>query len=373
MIFESFSRVKLVDKEVWNRLAVDAGPTMEWEYFLALEESGAVSPDKGYRPFHLLGFEGGDPVLLAPFYERDRAWVEFGDGGLVEFLTELTGLPFNVGLVGTIPFTPVPSYRFLHHPVQDPVPMYRSLLQYLDYLCETKHYSTCRIYFTAAKETLLQQLLRDQGYIGLRNEHYRWFNPGCRSFGDYLGTFRSGRRTKIKRELRTIRNLGLDVRMLDGTDVPASYYNDMYRLYCRTWEKYMGGCIPPFLNERFFRLLEENFRRRCAFSTAFRGEEVVAMAIFYRKEGELYGRYWGSFEEVPFLHFATCYYYPLDYAIRQGMELMDPGFGGEHKLFRGYEIVPVYHFIKFYGEEQRRVSRAVLKNMSDRAYRSKPR
>jgi len=53
--------------------------------------------------------------------------------------------------------------------------------------------------------------------------------------------------------------------------------------------------------------------------------------------------------------------------------MMDRALEASTSFFRGYEIVPVYHFIKFYGEEQRRVSRAVLKNMSDRAYRSKPR
>ncbi|HOV85331.1 MAG TPA: GNAT family N-acetyltransferase [Syntrophobacteraceae bacterium] len=366
MVFESFSRAEQVDKELWNRLAQHAAPTMEWEYFRALEESGAVSRDKGYRPFHLVGYEGGEPVLLAPFYERDRAWVEFGDGGLIEFLTELTGMPFNVGLVGTIPFTPVPGYRFLHRSGEEPVALYRALLHYLDHLCETKGFATCRIYFTAADAVRLREVLKGHGYVGLKNEHCRWFNPGFTSFEEYLGTFRSARRTKIKRELRTVRDRGVAVRMLAGEDVPASYFGRMYQLYRRTWEKHMGTLIAPFLNEDFFRLLDENFRHRCAFSTAFREEEVVAMAIFYAKERKLYGRYWGTFEEIPFLHFATCYYHPLDYAIRQGMEMMDPGFGGEHKLFRGYEIVPVYHFIKFYGEEPRRVAGAVLKQMSDR-------
>ena len=88
-----FSSAEAVGKDEWNRLAVAASPMMEWEYFLALEESGVVSQQRGFRPCHLMAYDDHEPVALAPFYERDRAWVEFGDGGLVEFLSELTGIP----------------------------------------------------------------------------------------------------------------------------------------------------------------------------------------------------------------------------------------------------------------------------------------
>ena len=42
---------------------------------------------------------------------------------------------------------------------------------------------------------------------------------------------------------------------------------------------------------------------------------------------------------------------------------MDPGFGGEHKLIRGYEVVPVYHYIKFHGDRPRRVAAGIFQQM----------
>jgi predicted N-acyltransferase len=52
--------------------------------------------------------------------------------------------------------------------------------------------------------------------------------------------------------------------------------------------------------------------------------------------GRLYGRYWGCFEEHPFLHFNVCLYHSIEECIRRGVEAFEGGAGGEHKLSRGF-------------------------------------
>jgi uncharacterized protein len=362
--FRTFPGAAAIDPDVWNDLAVSASPLMEWEYYHALEASGAVSEERGYRPTHLVAYSADNlPIGLVPLYERDRAWVEFGDGGLIEFLTEFTGLPFNRGLVGTLPFTPVPGYQFLHRPDIDADLVTRLLLQYIDHLCVTKNLATARIYFVDPTIPQLHSTLLQQGYVALRSTYYLWFNHEYRGFEDYLRSFKSSRRTKIKRELRSVDELGIDIEMIDGMRAPDALYDDIYDMYLRTWIKHMGPGIRPFLNQGFFDLLGQSFRHRCCFSVARSGPERFGLALFYHKDRALYGRYWGCYREVPFLHFATCYYHPIAYAIRHGYKVMDPGFGGDHKLIRGYETVPVYHYVKFYGERQRRVALSVLKQM----------
>ena len=373
--FEVLSRAQDLAREEWNRLARDASPMMEWEYYFALEQSQAVSPERGYRPMHLLAYDGDSekPVALAPMYERDRAWVEFGDGGLIEFLTEFTGIPFNHGLVGTFPFTPVPGYRFLFAPGVDRSELTRSILAYIDYYCETHGLATSRLYFIDTEARGLHSRLVRQGYVGLRTEYCLWFNRNYQSFEDYLSSFRSSRRTKIRRELKSIRQMGVDISMVEGPDAPPAFYDDLYTFYERTWTKHMGPQIRPFLNQTFFRLLYVHFRHRCSFSVARLDGERIGMALFYGKGAHLYGRYWGCLQETPFLHFATCYYMPIHHAIERGIQVMDPGFGGEHKLIRGYEAVPVHHYIKFYGESQRHIAMSVLKQMGlSRLSASKP-
>lgn len=363
--FEVLSRARDLAREQWNLLAADASPMMEWEYYFALEQSQAVSPERGFRPMHLLACDDDSkqPVALAPLYERDRAWVEFGDGGLIEFLTELTGIPFNHGLVGTLPFTPVPAYQFLFKPGVDREELTRSILSYIDYYCESHGLATSRLYFIENEAKPLHAQLLRQVYIALRTEYCLWFNRNYTCFEDYLGTFKSSRRTKIRRELKSIERMGVDIRMVEGPDAPLAYFEDLYGLYERTWIKHMGPQIRPFLNETFFRLLYVHFRHRCSFSVASLDGKRIGMALFYGKDSRLYGRYWGSREETPFLHFATCYYMPIHHAIEHGIQVMDPGFGGEHKLIRGYEVVPVHHYIKFYGESQQQIAMSVLKQM----------
>jgi predicted N-acyltransferase len=56
----------------------------------------------------------------------------------------------------------------------------------------------------------------------------------------------------------------------------------------------------------------------------------------------LYGRYWGALEHHPFLHFETCYYQAIDYAIAHGLTRVEAGAQGEHKLARGYLPTPTY-------------------------------
>jgi len=366
--FETVDDIEGVDREAWNRLASKAGPMMEWEYFHALEKSGTVSRQKGYLTRHLVLYRGDRLVAVAPLYERDRAWVEFGDGGLIEFLTEMTGYPYRQGLVGALPFTPIPAYRFLVDPAEeDPPEIHRFLLDRIDDFCLSRGLFTSRIYFVDAESYHLHTNLVHHGYVCIRSEHYLWRNHDYHEFADFLKTFKSSRRTKIKRELRELHRGGVRIRMTPGEEAPRESFERMYDRYLDTWVRYMGPNIRAFLNEDFFLSLEREFRHRVCFSMADLAGENVGMALFYRKDGRLFGRYWGSDRPVPFLHFATCYYHPIEYAIEKGMRSMDPGFGGEHKLYRGFEVIPVFHYIKFYGGKQRRVAYSILEQMKSRS------
>ena len=50
----------------------------------------------------------------------------------------------------------------------------------------------------------------------------------------------------------------------------------------------------------------------------------------------LYGRNWGSLHNIPFLHFETCYYQAIEFAIQNGIERVEAGAQGLHKVSRGY-------------------------------------
>jgi len=64
--------------------------------------------------------------------------------------------------------------------------------------------------------------------------------------------------------------------------------------------------------------------------------QLIAGALLLRSSTTLYGRYWGSAEEVEGLHFEACYYQGIDYCLREGLQSFEPGAQGEHKLARGF-------------------------------------
>ena len=65
-------------------------------------------------------------------------------------------------------------------------------------------------------------------------------------------------------------------------------------------------------------------------------KEAIAGAFNVASRTRLFGRYWGSFEDHPFLHFNVCLYHSIDDCIQRGLHVFEGGAGGEHKLPRGF-------------------------------------
>ena len=72
---------------------------------------------------------------------------------------------------------------------------------------------------------------------------------------------------------------------------------------------------------------------------AFDRERPIAGALNFIGGQALYGRYWGCVEDRAFLHFELCYYQAIDAAIALGLDRVEAGAQGSHKLARGYEPV----------------------------------
>jgi predicted N-acyltransferase len=75
---------------------------------------------------------------------------------------------------------------------------------------------------------------------------------------------------------------------------------------------------------------------------AKRAGRYIAGAINFVGDNALYGRNWGCVEDHPFLHFELCYYQAIDFAIARGLQRVEAGAQGEHKLARGYRPVTTW-------------------------------
>ena len=118
----------------------------------------------------------------------------------------------------------------------------------------------------------------------------------------------------------------------------------MHAFYLQTFAEYGN---TPALTLGFLQHLARTMPRQVVMFLAERGEAIIAGALCLRGGDTLYGRYWGAVETVPGLHFETCYYQGIDYCLREGLTMFEPGAQGEHKLARGFlpTVVRSRHWI----------------------------
>ena len=71
------------------------------------------------------------------------------------------------------------------------------------------------------------------------------------------------------------------------------------------------------------------------------------MSLFLCGGGRLYGRYWGSVQEIPGLHFEAAYYQGIEHCIRNRIGVFESGAQGEHKVSRGFmpSKTRSYHYV----------------------------
>jgi len=92
------------------------------------------------------------------------------------------------------------------------------------------------------------------------------------------------------------------------------------------------------------------------------------MGMFVYKRDRLYGRYWGCREALDTLHFNTCYYSPIEWAISGGIREFDPGIGGGHKVRRGFESVSGCSLHRFLDPEMETLMRMNIEAINGQAH-----
>ena len=356
-----------VRREEWDALVADESPFLEWGWLASLEEARCVGGRTGWSPQHLALFENDRLVAACPLYLKsnsegefvfDYSWANAAHGAGIEYYPKL--------LVG-VPFTPVAGRRFLvakhlHRPG-----IVRMLGQALRDLCDENEVSSVHVNFCAEDEA---EVLRDIGFSERLGFQYKWRNRGYGAFEDYLAALRHKRRKEVRRERRELATQGIEIATLVGSEIPDEMFDPMYELYLTTVDKYVYG--RRYLTKRFFALLRERFRENLCFITARHAGELVAGTFNVQKNGALYGRYWGTHQEVRFLHFNLCYYATIEHCIGAGLERFEPGAGGEFKWLRGFDPEPTrsMHYLRdprlaaavqrFVQAERREIDRVML-------------
>ncbi len=361
------SRIDEIDASVWDALVGDGSPFLEWGWLASLEEAGCVSEETGWLPQHLALHDGGRLVGACPLYVKSHSQGEFVfDHGWAE-AARRGGIRYYPKLLVAAPFTPATGVRFLCHPGADRTAVIGVLGAALKQICDQSGFSSAHVNFCVEDEVAALGAI---GFERRSGYQFQWINPGWRTFDDYLAALRSKRRTQVKRERRELESQGITITALAGDAIPDALFAPMFQLYKSTIDKLYWG--QQYLNAALFELLHQRWRHRLCFIVARRGDELVAGTFNVRKNGVLYGRYWGTFEELRYLHFNVCYYAAIDYCLREGIARFEPGAGGEFKHLRGFDARPTtsMHYVRdprladavrdYLGQEREAIARELV-------------
>jgi len=321
----------------WDELlALQARPTpfMHHAYLHALHASGSACAATGWEPRFLTlhtdaGLQAGVAVYLKTHsygeYVFDWAWAD---------AYQRHGLHYYPKALAAVPFTPVPGTRLLARNAEARQVLAAGLRQWaLDQGLSSAH-------LLFPDEDDLQALSAD-GWLVREGVQFHWVQDATQavdSLDGLLQRMQRHKRKNIVQERRKVSEAGVSFTVHEGSAIDEKLWDFFYACYCST---YAAHHSTPYLTRDFLRHMARHMPEHWVMFVARRGGAALATSLIAvdRMRQWAWGRYWGTTEHVPCLHFEACYYQPLAWCIEQGFKRFEGGAQGEHKMARG--LLPV--------------------------------
>jgi predicted N-acyltransferase len=307
----------------WNALA-GSQPFLRHEFFAALHETGCASARTGWQPQFLTAWTGDALCGALPLYRKAHSYGEYVFDWAWAEAYHRAGLAYYPKLLAAVPFSPITGPRVL---ARDPSVRRHLVAAALDL---ARDVSSLHILFPADAEA---HELAEHGMLLRRATQFHWCNPGYRSFDEFLAVLTHDKRKKIKQERRRVRDAGVTYRWRLGSEISREEWRFFTHCYNLTYRAHLSS---PYLNLEFFTRLGETLPEHVMLVVAERDRHPIAAALNVFTPQTLYGRYWGTTQFLPALHFETCYYQAIEFCIARGIQVFEGGAQGEHKLARGF-------------------------------------
>ena len=332
------SRIGEVDAAEWDACAVQSAPngnpSVGHAFLHALEESQSVRRESGWQAQHLVVEDAlGQVAGAVPMYLKSHSMGEYVfDYGWANAY-ERAGGNYYPKLQVSVPFTPVTGPRLLVRPGAGTDSTRAALVAGMIEWTNRNDLSSLHVTFPTEEEA---DYLAQADFLIRHNHQYHWYNRGYETFDDFLGSLNSRKRKMIRRERRKVSEAGVDMQCLSGDALKSEHWDAFYKFYTDTYDRKWGY---PYLTREFFEIISETMADNVVLVLASTGGLPIAGALNLKGNDTLFGRNWGCIADYKFLHFETCYYCAIEYAIDHGLERVEAGTQGPHKLQRGYEPV----------------------------------
>ena len=326
--------IKEISKEIWNELTNEINnPFYEWTWLKNLEISKSVSRETGWQPLYFVAYKNEEILGIAPLFLKNHSYGEFIFDQSFARLAQELNLNYYPKLIGMSPYSPVNGYQFLYKKNEDKKEITNLLINHIESFAITNKILSCNFLYI---DESWGNHLKSLGYHKWINSSSEWRSNGEKTFDDFLSRFNSNQRKNIKKERKSITKQDIKVEIFNEDDINQEILKKMHNFYeqhCSRW----GVWGSKYLTSTFFEKIVDNKKNLLLFSASKNdSNDIFAMSMCVKNKNNLWGRYWGSQEEISNLHFELCYYQPIEWAIKNSIHFFDPGAGGKHKRRRGF-------------------------------------
>lgn len=337
------SSLSQIAPEVWDACACPEAasggrpmdPFTTHRFLKALEDSGSVGPGTGWDPRYLRVESAGETIAVAPLYVKSHSQGEYIFDHNWAHALEQAGGDYYPKLQVAVPFTPATGRRFLTKPGLE-VTGISALIQGAVQIASDNDLSSVHVTFCTEAEAIAGEQI---GLMRRTTQQFHWENHGYADFDAFLASLSSRKRKNIRKERAKAQDFGGKIEILTGDQIRPEHWDAFWVFYQDTGSRKWGS---PYLTRAFFDLAQDHLRDDIALVMCSHDGRYVAGALNFIGQEALFGRYWGCTEDHPCLHFEACYYQAIDFAIAHGMQSVEAGAQGEHKLARGYLPRPTH-------------------------------
>jgi uncharacterized protein len=339
-----------VSQEDWAKLSGTLRSTTNYNPFIShaflstLENAGCVGPRTGWRP-HFIKVTKADKSLVAvvPAYLKSHSQGEYVFDHAWADAYARAGGQYYPKLQISVPFTPATGPRLLT--VNDSETSRDAAASAIKSVVKEFGLSSGHVTFLTEYDAVR---LEHHGFLHRTDQQFHFFNNGYRDYADFLDTLASRKRKSLRKEREAALSNGISIERLTGADLTEDIWDQFFTFYIDTGNRKWG---QPYLNRKFFSLIGETMSQDIVLVMAKRNGRYIAGAINFIGAERIFGRNWGCIEDHPFLHFEVCYHQAIDHAIEHGLQVVEAGAQGEHKLARGYQPVTTHsaHYIAHEG------------------------
>ncbi|MEZ5461679.1 GNAT family N-acetyltransferase [Dokdonella sp.] len=319
-----------IDACAWDALADSDNPFVSHAFLAGLEQHDCIQAAYGWQACPIGLYESGTLVAAAPLYLKGNSHGEFVFDWSWAAAYQRNGLDYYPKLLCAVPYSPVTGPRLLVGSGDGSDLRRRALIAAIEQQTRSMGLSSAHLNFVDPPGA---DALSGTRWLPRMDWQFHWKNHDWDDFQAFLAALKPKKRKNIRQERRNVGAAGVHCEIRHGDELEPADWGALHRLYLSTFDAHGNH---PALTESFFRHLGQAMPGQVVAVLCRKAGRIIAASLCLRSSDTLYGRYWGTHEQIAGLHFEACYYQGIEYCIRHGLRWFEPGAQGEHKIARGF-------------------------------------